>query len=154
MKRTLVIGLAVLVAAAAASSASAAPKKKKPKPQTKEWTATAAAPDPTNAIFDAASQPTYSVCSMTVPQSFQIEELTVKGAGKLVVDMTNFQGDWDILLLDSKDKELKAAGLINPVEGPAERISYKVKKAGSYQIVLCNWAGGPMADGKYVYTYS
>ena len=140
MSRTAVLtAVAVAAATVAAPVALAAPK-----PITKTYTATAPAPDPTNAAGG------YTVCAQNVPGSFHIEEFKVPGPGALKVELTEYQVDWDLLLMDGKGKELASSGS-GGVGGP-EIASLKLKKAGIVQIVACNWSGGPTGTVTYTFT--
>ena len=143
MNRTAVLTLAVLAAATvAAPGAVAAP----PKPITKTYTATAPVPDPTNVAGG------YTVCAQNVPQSFHIEEFKVPAAGTLKVELTEYQVDWDLLLMDGKGKELGSSG--SGGVGEPEVAQVKFKKAGVVQIVACNWSGGPTGTVTYTFTYA
>ena len=143
----LAAAAAVLAAAASAMPADAAPRK----PITKTYTATAAMPDPTN-----YAQQGYSVCAQNVPGSFHTETFKAPAAGKLQVKLTDFTGDWDLLLLDSKGTEItsgSASDVGTPQTPASESMTTKVKKAGAtYKIIACNWAGG--ATGKVTYTFT
>jgi hypothetical protein len=144
MKRTAAL-LAVTVAAAglAAPSALAAPKKK---PITKSYTPTTPMPDPTN-----YAQQGYSVCAQNVPESFHVEEFKVPANGSLHIELTDFTGDHDLLLMDGEGEEL-AYGGASDVTG-SEIVDMRFKKAEKVQIVNCNWAGGPDAKVTYTFTY-
>lgn len=150
MNRAVVLGLAVVVVTGAQSGALGAAKKK---PITKKWTATAPVPDPTN----ASPQSAYSVCAQTVPGSFHIETFKAPAAGKLVVQITGFQADWDLLIMDAKKREVGASGnggYGTPVDPSTEKATIKIKKAGTFSIVACNWAGSPTAEGTYTFTFA
>ena len=141
MNRTAALTLVALAAAtAAAPAAVAAP----PKPVTKTYTATAPLPDPSN--VDGA----YSVCAQRVPQSFHVEPFKVPGAGTLKIELTGYQIDWDLLLMDAKAKELAGSG--SGGVGEPEVISVKLKKPTDVQIVACNWSGGPTGTVTYTFT--
>lgn len=144
----------LVTAAALAVAGTAVPSTAAPKPITKTYTATAPAPDPTNYLPSAK----YSVCEMTVPQSFHTETFKAPAPGKLAVKMTGFSGDWDMLLLDSKGTEITNAGasdIGSPATPATESMSTKVKKGGTtYRIIACNWAGGPTATVTYTFTYA
>ena len=143
MNRTAAL-LAVTVAAVgvAAPSALAAPKKK---PISKSYSINVPTPDPSN-----FAQQGYSVCAQNVPQSFHIEEFKVPAAGTLQVDMSGFVGDHDLLLMDNGKEELAFSG---NTEIPNETVSVKFKKPTTVYIVGCNWAGGPTANMKYVFSF-
>jgi hypothetical protein len=141
VNRTATLAVAVLaVGAVAAPGALAAPK-----PITKTYTATAPMPDPTNVGGG------YSVCAQNVPQSFHTEEFKVPAAGTLKVELTDYEVDWDLLLMDGKDNEIGYSGS-GGVGGP-EIVQVKFKKAGLVKIVACNWSGGPTGTVTYTFTY-
>jgi hypothetical protein len=142
---------ALVAVASAAPAATAAPKK----PITKTYAVTAPAPDPTN--YADPVQPGYSVCAMRVANSFNKTAFKAPAAGKLKVELSGFTGDWDLLLLDPKGTELGAGGgndVATPAAPATELATVKIKKAGSYSIVACNWAGGPTGTVKYTFTYA
>jgi uncharacterized membrane protein len=141
MRTTAAVALAlVAVGAASMSPAVGAPKK-----ITKSYTATAPAPDPTNAGGG------YTVCAQNVPMSYQADAFKVPAAGSLSIEVTGYQGDWDALLMDSDKSEIGASGS-GGVGGP-EVIEVRFKKAQTVTIVACNWSGGPTANVKYTFTY-
>lgn len=139
----------LLVAAAAATPADAAPRK----PITKTYEASAPTPDPSNYAGQG-----YSVCAMNVPNSFHIHKFKAPAAGKLKIELTGFTGDWDLLFLDSKGSELATGGasdLGTPQTPAKESMTAKIKKKGAtYEIVACNWAGGPTGTVKYTFTFA
>jgi hypothetical protein len=144
MNRTAALVAASLaVAVVSAPAATAAPKKK---PITKTYTATAPAPDPSN-----YAQQGYSVCAMNVPNSFDRQEFKVPAAGTLAVEVSGYQGDWDLLLLDADNEELATGGSSDL--GVPEVAEVRFKKATKVSIVACNWAGTPTATVKYTFTY-
>lgn len=150
MRATPLLLAGAVVLATAASPAAAAPKKK---PITKTYEATAIAPDPTNS---APSSP-YEVCAQTVPGSFHTHAFKAPAPGKLVVELSNFQVDWDLLITDSKGTGLASSGnggYGTPAAPSMEKASVKIKRAGTYNIIACNWAGTPTATVKYVFTYA
>lgn len=142
MKSTAAVALAlVAVGAASMSPAVAGPKK----PITKTYTATAPSPDPTNVSSD------YSVCAQRVPGSFDIKEFAVPAAGMLKIEVTDYQVDWDALLMDAEKVEIAGSG--SGGMGAPEVIEVKFKKAQKVFIVACNWSGGPTAKVTYTFTY-
>lgn len=149
MRITPLVLAGSLLAAGFAGSADAATKK----PINKSYEATAATPDVTNNLPSAR----YSVCEMTVPGSYHEHVFKAPAVGKMKVEMSGFTGDWDILLLDPKGTEI-AMGGASDVGSPAtpakETMSGKIRKAGSYKIIACNFAGGPTAQVKYTFTYA
>ena len=141
MNRTATLTLAVLAAATVAAPGALAA----PKPITKTYTATAPMPDPTNVAGG------YTVCAQNVPQSFHTEEFKVPAAGTLKVELTNYQVDWDLLIVDAKKNEIGSSG--SGGNGEPEVAQIKFKKPGSVFIVACNWSGGPTGTVKYTFTY-
>ncbi len=142
-----------VVVGALAVSAGPAVAKPKPKPITKTYTATAPVPDPTN----AAGQTPYNVCPQTVPNSFHTETFKAPAAGKLAVKVTGIIGDWDLLIMNDKKSEAGysgSGGYGTPVSTSTESATVKVKKAGTFYIVACNWAGAPTATVSYTFTYA
>ena len=150
MRITPLVLTGALVAAGFAGEATAAPKKRKP--ISHSYQATAPLPDPSNYADD-----TYSVCAQNVPQSFHTHEFKAPAPGKLKVTLSNFLGDWDLLLLDPKGTEVGAgvaSDLGTPGSSVAEVASVKVRKAGTYKIIACNWAGGSTGDVKYTFEFA
>jgi hypothetical protein len=146
MNRTATLTLVVLAAATAAAPAAVAGPKPTPKPITKTYTATAPLPDPTNVAGG------YTVCAQNVPQSFHTEEFKVPAAGVLKVELTDYQVDWDLLLMDAKKKEIASSG--SGGVGEPEVAQIKFKKPGVVSIVACNWSGGPTGTVKYTFTFA
>ena len=143
MKKTAALTLAVVaLGAASMSPAIGAPKKT----ITKTYTATAPLPDPTNAAGG------YTVCPQRVPESYQADEFKVPAAGSLHIELTGYQVDWDLLLMDSDKSEIASSGSGGEMGGP-EVIDAKFKKADTVTIVACNFSGGPTGTVKYTFTY-
>jgi hypothetical protein len=103
-------------------------------------------PDPSN-----YAQQGYSVCAMNVTNSFDRQEFKVPAAGTLAVEVSGYQGDWDLLLLDADNEELATGGSSDL--GVPETTEVRFKKAQNVSIVACNWAGTPTATVKYTFTY-
>ncbi len=76
------------------------------------------------------------------------------GKGLLDVGLENFQGDWDLYVLDAAGNTVASSGG-SQLTGDAavEQIMVPLAAKKTYSIVACNFAGGPTADGKYTYTY-
>lgn len=147
--RAAVLALASALAVTVAPAAIAKPKP----PITRSYTATAPVPDPTN----AAPTSSYTVCPQVVPQSFSIETFKAPAAGKLAVKVTGIIGDWDLLIMNDKKSEVGSSGsggYGTPVATSTEASTVKIKKAGTYYIVACNWAGAPTANVSYTFTYA
>jgi hypothetical protein len=132
----LVPALAVGIAAAPSF---AAPK---PKPITKSWAATAN-PDPSPNATGA--------CTQDVPGGEHVEAFEVPAAGTLKVQLTGFQGDWDLCILDSKGAVVGSS--TGFVEATTETVQLKLKKKTALQIVSQNSLGGPTASGTLTFTY-
>jgi hypothetical protein len=146
-------GALVVAAGAAGSPASAAASKK---PISKTYAVTAPVPDPTNWAGQGGVAG-YSVCAQRVPSSFQADTFKAPAAGKLKVTLSGFNGDWDLLIMDSKKSEVTAGGdsaVATPAAPATETATAKIKKAGTYTIVACNWAGGPTGSVSYTFTYA
>ena len=144
MKRIPVLALAAVAALSTTGSVAEAKHKK---PIEKSYSVTAPTPDPTNWAGGS-----YSVCAQVVPQSFHVEEFAGPEPGTIKVTLTGFQGDWDLLMTDDKGREVAAGGSSDL--GGTETMTYKMKKAGTINIIACNWAGSPTATAKYVFTYA
>ena len=150
MRITPLVLTGALATAVLAVPADAAPRK----PITKTYEATAPTPDVTNLAEGVA---TYSVCNQQVPQSWHLHVFTAPAPGKLKVDLSNFLGDWDLLLTDAKGTQLAAGVGMQAVPGtPAEEVAtVKIKRAKTkINIISCNFSGGPTATVKYVFTYA
>lgn len=148
MRITPLVLAGLLAAAGLAGPAAAAPRK----PISKSYQASAPMPDPTNYAGQG-----YSVCAQNVPNSFDKKEFRAPAAGKIKVTMTDFTGDWDLLFMDAKGNEVTNSGgsdLGSPATPATEMFTAKIKKAGTFYIVACNWAGGATANVKYTFTYA
>lgn len=145
MNRTAAVSLVAVSALCAVGDVAQATHKK---PIQKTYTATAPLPDPTNYAGGA-----YPVCAQAVPQSFHVEEFSAPELGTLKATLTGYVGDWDFLLTDDKGRALGNSGA-TAVMGEPEVITYKFKKAGTVNIIACNWAGGPTGTVKYTFTYA
>ena len=145
MNRTAALLAASLaVGTVAAPAALAAPKKK---PIVVQYTANAPTPDPSNGTND------YSVCAQNVPNSFDARPFKVPAAGRLKVELTGYQVDWDLLLMDAEATEIAGSGSGGYQGGP-ETVEVKLKKAQTVTVVACNWAGGPTGNVKITFTYA
>lgn len=114
-----------------------------------------AAPKEMKGTFDAAATPDPTptageVCQGLTPSGRFEVPLKIPAAGKLQVDIS-FTGDWDLTLEDKSGNILAESAAF---EAPTETVAVKFKKATEIVIVACNFAGGPTAAGKYVYTPS
>jgi hypothetical protein len=142
-----------LAVAALATPASAASKKP---PITKSYDIAVTAADPSNAV-DNQTGSGYSVCAQRVPGAFQIKEFKAPALGKMKFKLTGFTGDWDLLVMDSKNAEITSGGSssVNTPDAPDagdESTSAKVKKANTvFRVVACNFSGG--LSGKLSITF-
>lgn len=133
--------LVLAVLPVALLSVAAAPSLAAPKTISKSYTATAN-PDPSPNASGA--------CARSLVGGEHVEPLKVPAAGKLVVEMTAFQGDWDLCIFDKSGKNLaSSAGFVDATK---EAVSLKLKKPVEIQIVAQNLIGGPTASMKYVFT--
>ncbi|HVE73944.1 MAG TPA: hypothetical protein VNA30_02490 [Mycobacteriales bacterium] len=139
------LGFAATLAAGVLSPAVAAPKPKpKPKPVTKSYVAQAFPPDPTHFVDGP-------VCNQKIKQAQHNEPFTVPFPGTMTIDMTGFQGDWDLAIFDTDDAQVaqSAQSTSEPLDRP-EQIVIKLKKKGyKFFIRACNFSGGPTANVKY-----
>jgi hypothetical protein len=149
MRITPLALVGVVAMAALATPAGATTKK----PISKTYTATAAAPDPSNYAGQS-----YDVCAQTVPGSFDKHEFASPGIGKLKVELSGYTGDWDLLITDAEGNEITSSGgsdIGSPAAAATEAATAKIKKAKQkYYIIACNWAGASTATVKYTFTYA
>jgi hypothetical protein len=81
-------------------------------------------------------------------------EFTTPQKGVLSVEIAEFEGDWDLYVMDG-DSTLAASEAFQ-IDGSApqtEQIQIPLRKKQSIQIVACNWSGGLTATGHYMYKY-
>jgi hypothetical protein len=131
-----VLPVALLGVTVASSSAA-------PKPIEKSYTASAS-PDP--------SPNESGACTDGLPGGEHVEPFKVPAAGKLVVEMTGFQGDWDLCIRDAKGNTLgSSTGFI---EATTEIASVKFKKPAEVTIVAQNLMGTLTAEVSYVFTFN
>ena len=140
--RTALVAGLVLVAGLGSLS----PALAKGKTVTKSYTATASTPGPTGAVG--------AVCEGKVPGSYFDETFKAPFAGRLTIDQSGFQGDWDLAIYE--DGGLAAQSAQDPTAQPdpqtPEHIDgYKLKKGEEIAIRSCNFIGGPTANVKYVF---
>jgi hypothetical protein len=133
---------ALIVLAALATAAS--PALAAPKPVTKTYTASAPVPFPGS---DAQDEGCY-----TGQEGLQkdTEKFKVPAAGKLAVEMRDFQGDWDLTLFNGKGAVIGESAALPGTT--VEKVTSKVKKGDTVSIVACNYLGTPSATVKYIYT--
>ena len=83
------------------------------------------------------------------------ETFKASGPGKFVAKITGFEGDWDLALLNGDNVKLADGGGSNadkPQPGPTENLIYKIKKAGTYKVSSCNYAGTLEAKGTFTFS--
>ena len=155
-RTALPVALAAVVAAGAVAPAVAAPPK--PKPIVEEWSMQhVPVPLPLAGIdgvdgTNSCTNPAFEGVSTTT------KTIKTKGAGTLAVTLSDFDGDWDITVLDDKGRVMAVgAGTTTPTaltqSGATEKAVVKTKKAMTLVIASCNFLGGPTAEGKLVFTY-
>ena len=133
--RTALAASLILVAAVG----SVAPAMAGPKSVTKSYTATAFPPSPTNVQL--------GVCNGDVPGSNFDETFKAPFKGKLQVDLSGFQGDWDMALVqDGANSAESAQDATADPQTPEHIEGYKLKKGEEVIIRTCNFAGGPTAN--------
>ena len=145
MHRTAIPIVAFAAVAAAVLPASAAPKT-----ISGTYTATAPAPDPTPFTGQTGGN-----CRPTLDQAKHEQEVALPAAGLWNVELGGYTGDWALAILDPKGTVLADSDndISTVAEMAPEKIKYKIKKAGTYAIRGCNFAGGPTATVKWTFTY-
>ena len=151
--RTVAAAALVLALASVPAHAATAPTSKpKPKPLTKTYAMQLLpVPDP--------PQGTSCVETKLEGTSMHTERVVAKGAGLLAVSVTGFSGDWDITVVDAADGSVIDVGSGTSTGGgvPAQQgtdtVQIKVKRATTFLVHTCNYAGTPSATGKYTFTY-
>ena len=117
-----------------------------PKPVSKTYSASANTPG------GVASQAESQICSDTVPGSTFDVTFKAPFKGRLTVDQTGFQGDWDLTLVqDGANSAESAQDLTGDPQTPEHIEGFKMKKGEEVTIRSCNFAGGPTANVKYVF---
>lgn len=156
VRKALPVALSLVVAGGALAPALAAPAK--PKPITESYSMEHI-PVPLPLVGEEDVDGTNS-CTDPAFEGISTTTKTIKtkGAGTLQVDVTEFDGDWDITVLDDKGNVLGVgAGTSTPTalaaSGVAEKLVVKTKKAMTLNIAVCNFLGSPTAEGKYTFTY-
>lgn len=132
MRTRLVLAVAPLALVAVATPPSSAA----PKPMKGAYTASAPVPGAPD-------------CDGTAPGSLHTAPIKVPGPGRFTADLTGFQGDWDFYLKANGGLLSSSTG---SVDATTETVSAKIKKAGTIQIVSCNWVGGPTGNVKWTFT--
>lgn len=140
MTRRPAVALLILAGLATA----AAPALAAPKTVTKTYTANAPVPFPGS---DAQDEGCY-IGQEGLQKHTHV--FAIPAAGKLAVEMTGFQGDWDLTLFNAKGAIVAESAALPGTT--VEKATAKVKKGDKISIVACNYLGTPSATVKYVYT--
>ena len=114
-----------------------------------------AAPKEVKGTFDATGVPDpsadgFETCQGLLPTARFEVPLEITEPGKLKVEITGFQGDWDLTVEDANGAVMGSSGGF--IEATTETLQVKFKKAAEITIVACNFLGGPTAAGSYVFT--
>jgi hypothetical protein len=148
VRKAIPVALSLVVAAGALAPAMAKP----PKPISEEYSVQGL-PVPLPLVgANSCTDPELEGISITT------KTIKTTGAGTLAVELNDFEGDWDITVLDDKGTVLgTGAGTSTPTAlaqtGAVEKAVIKTKKAMTLNIAVCNFLGGPTAEAKYVFTY-
>jgi hypothetical protein len=147
------VGLVLVAAVGTTPSHAATKKKPRPKPITKTFTMQLApVPDP----------PQGTSCTETALEglSMHSERVQAKGAGTLLAKVSGFSGDWDITVADASDGSVidvgsgTSTGGGAPAQNGVDTVTVKVKRATTFLVRYCNYAGTPQATGTYTFTYA
>ena len=151
MNRRPVLAAVALVALAGASHLPAQAAKAKPKPLTRTY-AMSLAPVPNPPMGDTCTDPRLEGVAM------HTETVKTSGAGTLTAKVNGFAGDWDISIT-SPEGELLGVGDGTTTGGgaPAQKgedtVALSFKKATTFNVRMCNFAGTPSATGTFTFTY-
>ena len=143
MRLRTVAATSLVAVAAAGTFAPALAAPAKPKPIKKSYTATTSTPDPTPITGETGGN-----CSPTLDTAKHETPFTMPWAGTLQVDLTKFQGDWALAVLNSKGDKIADHdndATSEAVDAPSQ-IVLKFKKKTDLIIRACNFAGGPTAQ--------
>ncbi|MCA1824936.1 MAG: hypothetical protein LC640_11895 [Frankia sp.] len=151
-RTVLSAAIAALLVTSAFGPAYAKPKKKpKPKPITKTYTVTEPVPYPASVS---------SACGDAMEDvSMDNEPFTAPAAGTFYAEITGFEGDWDLRLVDSDGEVVtEGDGTTTPntnVPGSnKDTLEIKIKRAGKFGLQACNFAGTPQATVSYTFTFA
>lgn len=140
MRRILCTALAFVVVASLSAAPSLAEGKRR---MSDEWTAESPVPYP-NLGPPGCTQGTEGMQK----ESY---ELTTPGPGMLDATLAHFYGDWDLWIMDDKNRPLASSRAPNE---PLERVRLRLKAHQKIWIVACNGAGGPAAEVAFSYVYT
>lgn len=86
-------------------------------------------------------------CDGTAPGSLHTQSVKVPSAGRFTAELSGFLGDWDLYLKSSgADLSASTSGGLGGAEDAKELVTAKIRKAGTIDIVSCNWSGGPTGN--------
>jgi hypothetical protein len=155
MNRRLVtcVGLLVVASLSSAPGHAATKKKAKPKPITKTFTMQ---------LLPVPDPPQGTSCTRAELEGVAMHSETVaaKGAGTLFAKASGFSGDWDITVVDAADDSVidvgsgTSTGGGAPAQNGVDTVTVKVKRATTFTVRYCNFAGTPQATGTYTFTYA
>ncbi|HVE64841.1 MAG TPA: hypothetical protein VNB94_13710 [Mycobacteriales bacterium] len=90
--------------------------------------------------------------------SHHVEEFVAPAAGRLRIELTDFLGDWDVVLFRDGESVAEGGPTRTPLrmsDGSAiEVLEYTFTAPGPSEIVICNFLGGAQGNGKYEFTYA
>ena len=72
--------------------------------------------------------------------------------GYLSVELSDFQGDWDLHVTGSDGRPIMSSTSGQPVEPQIEVVDLVLTKRQEVGIAACNWAGGSSAQVSYTFT--
>lgn len=144
--RAAVIALAMLVAVTGSTSDAVAGKKRKKR--IREEKQVTAYPYPlTGAIQEGGClNGVEGINKLTVP-------FETPWSGVLVVELFDFEFDWDLHLTSSDGSPIDASANSQPTDPGVEELTLELAKGEEVQMVACNWLGGSEATLRYTYTH-
>lgn len=138
-----IVAAALVAASVGGTAADAAPKAKKPKPWHRTYDVSLPQP------WVVGSMGTATDCSSApAGPSKHVTTVTLTHAGKLDAQLKGHVGEWFLEIYDAKGKLLTSASSIGT--GHVVGLRHKGGKQ-SYQVAVCNYAGGP--NGTVTLTY-
>ena len=150
MRKVLVSVLLLGLVAGAFSAVPAMAKKKKKKTITvsEEFSAGPHAPMPTGIAGE-----TEGCLESNETVNKTVVDYTTPGKGIMTVEIKDFQGDWDLYLMEGDSMIASSHASQLQDAPPVETIMVNLGAKKNVSIVACNWAGGPTAAGSYTYKY-
>ncbi|MDQ3986508.1 MAG: hypothetical protein M3280_08430 [Actinomycetota bacterium] len=144
MRKSIILVMVVALALAVATAPATAGKKKTLK---KSFSAQAL-PYPVTSSVQEGGCLNGAEAVHKVTTSFK-----TPGKGILDVEIFDFVGDWDLHITDAAGHTLASSTSPNDGNATEQVAGLPLKKGFKVNIVACNWAGGPTAEGEYVYKY-